>query len=339
MRRSAGFSLTELMVATVISAIVIAAALALYARLRADYRVSERIARLQEQARLAMSVIEPDIELAGYYGFTNITETIHFVRGSDPGTVLAEPAELRQFPLQAGDPLPAPVGSLPSGAHACGVNFAIDVSMPVQGANDVFALGRSRTSACNPYQGRAQAGADTLTLRRVATRTSVAEANRIQIYAVRAASQSRQLLFDDGAAPGPLDADRHIHDWIVRSYYIAQDSVSQRNWPALRVKALTRSGSNAVFDDDEVMPGIEDLQVQFSTGTRYVDPDFVDLPRAQVVAVRIWLRVRSDEAEPGFADARTYRYANVVYTPAGAERSYRRTVISRTVAVRNARVM
>jgi hypothetical protein len=33
----------------------------------------------------------------------------------------------------------------------------------------------------------------------------------------------------------------------------------------------------------------------------------------------------------------TYRYADVVYTPAGADRNFRRVVMSRTVTLRNAR--
>jgi hypothetical protein len=116
----------------------------------------------------------------------------------------------------------------------------------------------------------------------------------------------------------------------------------------LRVKAVTRAGTGLVFDDEEVMPGVEDLQVQFGIArsaepsgraARYVDPGFPELTTAQVVAVRIWLRIRADEAEPLFEDARTYQYAGVVYTPSGAETHFRRVLMTRTVAVRNARVL
>jgi hypothetical protein len=121
-----------------------------------------------------------------------------------------------------------------------------------------------------------------------------------------------------------------------------------------------------MFDEDEVISGIEDLQVQFGidTGdrnndgrmdadadadndgtvdpsgkvTRYVSADFPDLSRHIVGAVRIWLRVRAAEPEVGFKDDRTYRYADIVYTPAGPDAAYRRALITRTIAVRNARV-
>jgi hypothetical protein len=290
---------------------------------------------------------------------------VRLVRGAAPAVTVAAANALRQYPALAGEAPPAPAAGLPANAHVCGTNFAVDVMTPVQGSNDVFALGPNRAAGCTAYQGRAQVGADTLTLRRVATQTSGAEAGRIQIYAARLLSQSAQLLFADGVAPGTVDADHEIHDFVVRSYYIARDSVAQRNFPALRVKSLTRSGAGVSFDEDEVMPGVEDLQVQFGidTGdrdndgaldgavapgsdavpdafgqaTRYVNPDFVDLPHVQVVAVRVWLRIRADEPEVGFDDAQTYRYADVVYTPAGAERRFRRVLMSRTVAVRNAR--
>jgi hypothetical protein len=151
-------------------------------------------------------------------------------------------------------------------------------------------------------------------------------------------------MFTDGNAPGALDANHRIHDFVVRAYYVARDSVAQSNFPALRVKTLTRSGPGVVFDDDEVMPGIEDLQVQFGIdvrgsgrATQYVNPDYADLPRLQVVAVRIWLRIRSDEPEIDLDDVKAYRYANVTYTPSGAERRFRRVLMSRTVTLRNAR--
>jgi len=345
-RHLGGFSLVELMVALVIGTTAVVAALQVYAHGRELYRVNERVARLQEQGRVALDMIEPDVEMAGYYGFTRTAEAIRFVRGANPDLTLATSSDLRQFPMRAGGPLPSPVTSLPTGAQACGTQFAVDVSTPVQASNNTFALGPARTSACNPYQNRAQAGADTLTVRRVETRTSLPEVNRLQIYASRNTSLSDQLLFADGNAPGPMDDDHHVHNFVVRAYYVARDSVGQRDFPALRVKALTRSGTSVVFDEDEVMPGVEDLQVQLGIAAsgasdgravRYVNPDLGDVPRAQVVAVRVWLRVRADLPEPAFTDFRKYEYADVSYTPAGDASHYRRVLLVRTITLRNAR--
>jgi len=339
-----GFTLIELMIAMAIGVTTVIAALQMLAISRDTYRVNERVARLQEQARTAFAVIEPDIEMAGFYGFTQTSEIISLVRGGSTRTVVASALALRQFPVRPGGALPAAVSGLPAGAHSCGVNFAVDVSMPVQGSNNAFALGRSPATSCGAYQGRAQAGADTLVARRVATQTSGAEANRLQIYASRDTSHSAQFMFVDGNAPGPIDDDHEVHPLVVRAYYVARDSVERRDMPALRVKSLTRSGSGLAFDEAEVMTGVEDLQVQFGVSpegsgraTHYVDPGSPELPAAQVVSVRIWLRVRADEAEPSFMDTRTYRYADVEFTPSGAERNFRRVLMSRTITLRNAR--
>jgi len=171
-----------------------------------------------------------------------------------------------------------------------------------------------------------------------------AEANRLQVYAIRDTSRSAQFLFADGNAPGPLDDDHEVHDFLVRTYYVARDSVGRRGVPALRVKSLTRVGTGLAFDEDEVMTGVEDLQVQFGVSvdgsgraSHYVNPDSSELPAAQVVSVRVWLRVRADEAEPTFVDTRTYRYADIEFTPAGAERNFRRVLMSRAITLRNAR--
>jgi hypothetical protein len=340
--RCEGFTLIELLIAMAIGMTTVIAALQMLAVARDAYRVSERIARLQEEGRAALATIEPDIELAGYYGFTQLAESIQLVRGGGARTVVASALLLRQ--LSPGGALSAAVAALPAGAHACGVNFAVDVSTPVQASNNGFALGRSPDRSCNAYQGRAQAGADTLTVRRVATRPSAAEANRLQVYAVRDTSRSAQFMFFDGRAPGAIDDDHEVHDLVVRTYYVARDSVGQKDFPALRVKSLTRSGASLIFDEDEVMSGIEDLQVQFGIGpegsgraTHYVEPDSPELPGAQIVSVRVWLRVRADEPEPSFVDTQTYRYADVEFTPTGRERNFRRVLMTRTITLRNAR--
>ena len=66
-------------------------------------------------------------------------------------------------------------------------------------------------------------------------------------------------------------------------YYIANNSVERPGWPALRVKALTEVGGAAQFRDEEILPGVEDLQVEFgvaraaadgATRVLYVAPGF-----------------------------------------------------------------
>lgn len=366
-RPEAGLSLVELMVALVIGSLLIIGAVTVYANSRSTYAVNEAVARLQEQGRYVFSVVEPDVELAGYYGFTNAPDTLRLVRGSAPETVLATAAALRQAPLPPAAPEPVPAPGIAAAGLACGTNFALDVLRPVQGSNDGFELGPDATADCAPYGAGAVAGSDTLTLRRASTEAVAATDGRIQIFASRLSSQKSQLLFADGVEPGAIDDDHRIHDLLVRTFYVSQDSVDRPGFPSLRMKALTSTGGEPAFVDSEVLPGVEDLQVQFGidTGdydgdgvidpgvdanedgipesdgraTRYVNADFPGLDRAQVVSVRVWLRLRGEQPEPQIDDQRTYRYADVEYTPAGEARRYRRMLVSRTIMLRNARTL
>lgn len=364
MKRSTeqGLSLVELMVALAIGSILIVGAVYVFSRGRTTYAVNESVARLQENGRYVLSVLEPDVELAGYYGFTNAPDTVRFVSGASPGIVYAVAPQMRQRPVPAAPPVP--VANLPAGAHDCGTNFAVDVLTPIQGSNDSFAMGPGAGASCAPYGAGAVGTADTLVIRRVETNTAAPVKDRLQLYASRLRSRSAQQLFVDGNAPGPIDADNEIHNLVVRAYYLARDAVDRPGLPSLRVKSLT---NDAQFDESEVMPGVEDFQVQFGidTGdydndgvidpaadvngdgipesdgraTRYVNPDFAGLDRAQVVAVRIWVRVRADRPEPGFRDTGPYVYADVNYTPNAAEARFRRVLMSRTISLRNARTL
>jgi type IV pilus assembly protein PilW len=364
-----GLGLVELMVALTMGSLLIGGTLYMYSQGRSTFAVTERAAQLQDVARYALSVIEPDLELAGYYGFTNSAHTLRLVRSGDPGRVVATAREMRQVKVLAADPAIVAVADLPAGAHDCGTNFAVDVLTPVQASNNGFQLGPgARTGIgqeCGSDFGFSPI-ADTLTVRRAEAQTAAPEAGRIQVFAPRMASRTSHFLFADGFAPGTVNADSRVHNLVVRTYYIARDSVGRANFPALRVKTLTQIGGRAVFSDQEVIAGVEDLQVQFGidTGdynndgivdanvdldrdgipesdgrvTRYVDPGFPNLSRYQIVAVRLWVRVRAEQAEQGFRD-KPWQYGSGSYTASGTDLAVRRAVVSRTITLRNARTL
>src|SRR5690606_38494398 len=106
------------------------------------------------------------------------------------------------------------------------------------------------------------------------------------------------------------------------------------------------------IEDREVLPGVEDMQVQFGIDTdppgaanrgaidRYVDPgdpllDPESNPDVRVLAVRIWLRLRAERPEPGFTDTASYVYVDQNVDPPND--GYRRIVVSKTIYIRNAR--
>jgi type IV pilus assembly protein PilW len=336
--RPRGFGLLELMISMALGLLLLAAFFAVLQRCRAGFAAGESLAALQDNVRQALSVIVPDVEAAGFFGFAGPA-----ARYTRAGVVLAEGAQLQQpDAAHAVDAVPG----LPAGAHDCGVNYAVDLQLGVQGSNNAYANGAGATS-CAPSAsaGGARAAADALTVRHASFEVTRPLAGRLQVYSRRLASQGTVELFADGHAPGPTDADAEVRDLEVRRYYIANDSVGRRHWPALRVKSLTESGGTAQFRDEELVPGVEDLQVEF--GVRdpaapegrlsFVAPDFPDLRARTVVALRLWLRVRADRTEPGYHDARPMRYADVEFVPDAREARQRRMLAERTVALRNLR--
>src|SRR5205807_496089 len=146
--RAAGVTLVELLVAMTIGLVLIIGATQVYVDSHTAYAVNDTTARLQENARYAMSVLEPDIRMSGNWGLTNYSDGV-------VGKAL---------PTDAQSALGAPAAS------TCGVNFPLLLGLPVQGTNDSYAAtcaagnGSDVTSAAMP-------NADTITVRRASTIT------------------------------------------------------------------------------------------------------------------------------------------------------------------------
>jgi len=337
-------------VAMTIGAVLIFGATQVYVNSRNAYGVNEGVARMQETARYAMSVIEPDVRMSNFWG------------------LLKGAGSVTQQALQT-----AAVDPIASGAavNICGNNFAVDLGTNLQGDNNVYTISPTRQAGCNSlidldtgaaWATTPVATADTLTVRRASVFTTPATANVLQLCTTRI---SGRLQSNGGACTPPPTGQ--MSNLIVDTYYIDSNSLQQAGFPALRRKTLS-SGGVLQFADQEIIAGIEDMQVQFgidplgNTGiaTRYVNPDAVPAT-AQIVAVRVWLLVRADTAEGGYTDNRIYEYgdrlqatgvtgdlnsaagAGMAYQPsqnpdatALGPRHVRRMLISRTIMLRNA---
>lgn len=314
------------MISLVLGAVVLVALLRAIGTASAALRSRDAMAETRERARFALASLEPDIQMAGFYGLSAHGADFGWLSAGDPASA-APGSALRQ-----GAP---PFTAAPEAAHECGNNFALDLSAAIQASDDTYGFGLPVRAGCRP-NGGARAGADTLTIRRAGSAVASPEAGHIQLLVDRS-DERRRWLLADGELPAGLALAAGLfqcHDLEVRHYYIANDSVGQRGTPALRVKSLTSVAGVPAYLDTEVMPGIEDLQVRLQTDSGIYDP--AHLPAgAQLRAVQIWLRVRAITPEPAFTDAHTYRYADVEVTPAGAEAHYRRLLVTRVIAVRN----
>ncbi|MDH3647904.1 MAG: PilW family protein [Gammaproteobacteria bacterium] len=308
-----GFSLIELMVSMTIGIVLIGGAIYVYDEARSTLNLNDTLARMQENARWALDIMEPDIRLSGYWGRHTSGTTIG---GSATDT--------------------APIAAGVSGD--CGNNWAIDIATSLRASNNA-----DPGLACIASADH-RANTDTLELRHASGRivdTADLEVGRVYIRTHEAGLGS---LFTGTNEPPIFDGQNNeltAHVYYVRPYSIAADEGILR--PSLRRQGLTLAGTTATVVDQEVISGIEDLQIQFGVDAngdgsvnRYVNPDNVVLnTNPRILAARIWIRVRADTPELGFTDNRTYTYADQNFTPAGDDASFRRLLVSRTIFLRN----
>ena len=321
-------TLIELIVAMALGSFLLLGAMTVFTRGQTAFRVNESTARLQEHARLALAFLEDDLRMAGHFGLTG-----------RPGDI-----ENRASPTQ-----PIPPGLVVR--NDCGRNWAIHLDAPVAGTNNGYGW-----PDCRP-NGQAQPDADTLAVRRTSELPTPPGETRPGTLYLQTARFGPGLIFDGAAPPAePPASQTRSHQLLSRGYYVSRRSsldTPGNPVPSLRMKTLAGSSLGPRLVDQEVVPGVEDLQVQFGVDTdragapgrgsvnRYVNPgnplldaeDPAFLPEARVLAVRVWLRVRAERPEQGFSDTREYAYAD--RTSAAPGDAYRRIVVTRTIRLRN----
>lgn len=327
LRSQSGMTLVELMVALAIGSFLVIGSVQVYTQSRQAFIVNESIARVQETAQFAMDTIEADLRMASNWGRNS--------RG------LA--VEGRSI---VGDANPT---SLPTPAPDCGAGWAFDLARPIDGSDNGYGL----TCAAN---GGADANSDVITVRRTTVAPMPLENGRLQIQSTRIQGE----IFSDGAVPAafqPVTIDpitgapsSTTHNLMVNSYYVSPTSDLIPGVPTLRRKTLTVQGGVPSVVDQEVAPGVENIQLQLgidvdedNTVDRYVNPgsDVYNpaaagyIPGARVITARIWLVVRGVTTEFGLQDGRTYQVGN--YAMGAQNDGFRRLQVSKTILLRNAR--
>ena len=326
-RRQSGITLVELMVALAIGSFLMIGAVQIYNQSRQAFVVNESIARVQETAQFAMDTIEADLRMASNWGRNS--------RG-----LAVEGRSLVGDANPTGLTVPTPT---------CGDDWAFDLARPIDGTDNGYNLGCAAS-------GGSVANSDVVTVRRVSVLPVALEAGRLQVQSTRIQGE----LFEIGAVPPAfLPVTNHpvtgapssaTHNLMVNSYYVSPTSALIPGVPTLRRKTLTVRAGAPFIEDQEVAPGVENIQLQLgidvdedNTVDRYVNPgsDIYNpaaagyIPGARVMTARVWLVVRGVTTEFGLQDARTYNPGNAAMGQMSD--SFRRLQVSKTILLRNAR--
>ncbi len=233
------------------------------------------------------------------------------------------------------------------------MRWAVDILTPIEGHNNRYGLD------CRPYLGRASDGADTLVVRRAALeKATIGESGRLYVLTRRGGGA--QILLGSGLPELPTDEHSELRELVTRAFYVSETSslsTPGNTVPSLRMKTLVGGGRGPRIADQEVLPGVEDLQVEFgvdldpidaaSSGTidLYVPPESGVLDPedasfaadARILAVRVWLRLRSELPDHRSRTQVSYQYSDREF--AATSDTYRRDLVSTTLYVYNASTM
>jgi hypothetical protein len=234
-------------------------------------------------------------------------------------------------------------------------DWVFDTDNYIDGLNDVVAnvalKSATKALSCNAKNGSGGdgstvAGSDVLVVRRASASLLAPTATPVANTAYIASTRTSATIFTDTvptaySSLGVTTPPRYeVRPFLTSVYYISQDSNGNAGLPSLHRKQLTAGSGGPQLTDQEILPGIEDLQVLFGWDTVGQDsradvylPPGTKPGSGNVVAVQVCVVVRSEALDLAMQNA---NYVNCQGNSL-ASNNFRRLVVSRTVQLRNLR--
>lgn len=340
---SQGFSLIEMMLAMLIGAIILAGIFTVFANTREAQRTMEQHLIMVSDTRFSIELLTYDLRHASIYGGTNLATLVE-CRAEDTSCSATAPA------------------------NDCATGWAHDLDLPLYSPLDDAEVATYVTNGC-PITSHVP-GTDVIIIR-------YADSNPVDAADLEAgntyirSNYKAGRLFVGATEPAfsgdTLDSFTNNHRLVTRAYYISSysDTVGD-GIPSLRRLELEEgtgaSADTPVLTDQVLMPGIENLQIQFGIDTngdgeinQYSNAvnvsassvnDADDDVRSQaktdwhrVKAVKIWALARAEKPEKDFdtssASGNGYRLGGFTIPDADLNDGYRRLLASNVIRMRN----
>ena len=322
----AGFSLVELMVAIALGIFLVIGVTNILFSGQQSFNATNRIARVQENGQLAKNMLINDLKRARYMG-ANVE--LQNLGGSVGASAIASTCNR---------------GNTTWGSMVEQGLFGLDNNQIDDNGTTYGCI-----TAINANPGIRIAGTDILTIRYASPwQPTTFNANTLYIRSsftaswIFAGSNAGDVDNNEQSSniAGVNDTDpiNSTHELIAYSYYVGD---SGRDCPeGSSIPSLFRVSLDNNFRPrqvEEIFPGIENFQVQFSTdGSTYVDANAITDWDA-VRSTQIWLLARSECPEGGHNDDRSYSSPGTTpdvsnYIPGD---SYRREEYTSIISHRN----
>jgi type IV pilus assembly protein PilW len=295
--RQRGLSMVELLVAMMLGLFLLFALVEILLNSKQSFSSASHLSRLQENGRIATSLVVTDLKRAGYMGGNSNIEGIK-------GTAdIVDPA----MTCATGD-----------------TTWGRMITEGVSGLNDTNA-----GYACIPNATYLRG--DVLTVRHAAswttnTFTAGKMYLRSSLFEGKVFAGSNEANSDNDVEDEP----QSVRELMAYSFFVG-DSGRTCGGQAVPSLFRVRLDDNGQPVAEELLPGISNLQVQYNVDGRYLDADDV-ADWDDVVTARIWLLVRAECTETGFSDTATYTMGDQVLVP---NDNFRRQLYSSVVMLRN----
>lgn len=273
-----GFSLIELMISLVIGGLIIAAVGTVFLGSRQSYRVQDAMARMQEGTRYIFELMTVDLRQAGFTGCAPASATYSALNGADWFNNLATQPLVG---YESGAGLPAAVTGALANTDAVAVlradnnsNYVVDSH--TGGAAAAFTLAENHDLKQGEILTVVPADCSKAVVFQM---TNVNNNNTIAVVTHNTGEGSpgnSTKCLDDPASSActsgvddfpALPADSRILRMSGHIYYIANNG---NNQPSLYRENLTTQTGNAASVAEELVEGVENLQILYGEDTSQV---------------------------------------------------------------------
>lgn len=353
LRHQHGMTLVEWMVSITIGLILLAGLTTLIAQQSSTQAELEKSSRQIENGRYAIQLLNEDIQMAGYYGeFSDVAGLA--VPGALPDPCLVTVAAIEPamaFPVQGYD----------SPATTSGLLSCIN-PLNHEDGTDILVV-RSVETATSTITSAASASGGQVYLQSGLTPSGLVFEKKMGTGATTSEftlmTQAKPATAAASAIPA---APALLRKFQVHIYFVSPCSVMSNGStcsstdddgkpiPTLKRVELSASGNTTTMSTTPLVEGIENMQIDYGIDAIGNDgaPDgqFVATPAAvadwsNVVALRVHLLTRNNEASAGYVDPKTYEMgynsagAVQTVTPATAVQSHKRRLFSQLIRVVN----
>lgn len=309
MRNTAGFSLSELMIAMLLSLMIISMALTAFSSLSRSARQTQQLAELQQNAQLISSLFQRELTNIGFWG----------------GRAAPTTAVTSVLPA-------APVAD-------CADSVLDSGSFPASGKAFVT-LYASLQLNCAP---NAIAGSEILQLKRLIGQPTLPAQFRDNRFYFETDWQLSRFV-DSNSAKLSTERDYWPYQHLV--FYLQQQQLLGQTLPVLMRKRLSRNAAGvAQISTDSILDGVERLhfefgidsnadgQLDYMLSTAQMLPELWQQQSSRIISIRYHILLRARQADPNYINQQQYEMGSQLFV-APAD-NYRRLLLSSSVFFHN----